>query len=413
MRKILVNAYAVCPGMGSEPGMGWHWCAGLARECELFIITEGEFRDEIEEALKTLPQANRMHFYYNPVSARVRKMCWNQGDWRFYLHYRKWQKKTLEIAREICSKHPVDVLHQLNMIGFREPGYLWKIPGIPYVLGPTNCKFEYPLSYWEGAPFFEVSRIVLKEIVSRFQLRYSRRLSKAMRRASVVVSASSDARALFEKYKGVQSVMINETGAEAICKPREHKSSAVLDLLWVGRFNLYSKLPALAVRALKQAGNPRIRLHFVGPGNDSPFRRLAEDCGVSDACRWYGPVSHAAVMEMMQKMDAFLFTSVVEGTPHVILESFSNGLPVICFDTCGQGDIVNGTTGIKIPLSNPEQSAVDFAAAMNELEKDRDRLRSMSDACYGRLPKLSWDAKFEQMLQIYDEIIGQNHDRDN
>lgn len=31
---------------------------------------------------------------YSPVSEEIRKMCWNQGDWRFYKYYRQWQWKT-------------------------------------------------------------------------------------------------------------------------------------------------------------------------------------------------------------------------------------------------------------------------------------------------------------------------------
>ena len=28
---------------GSEPGMAWNWVNNLAKFCELYIITEGEF----------------------------------------------------------------------------------------------------------------------------------------------------------------------------------------------------------------------------------------------------------------------------------------------------------------------------------------------------------------------------------
>ena len=31
MKKILINAYACCPGMGSEQGMGWNFISGLAK----------------------------------------------------------------------------------------------------------------------------------------------------------------------------------------------------------------------------------------------------------------------------------------------------------------------------------------------------------------------------------------------
>ncbi len=65
--KILVNAYACSPNMGSEPGMAWNWCVHLAKHCELYIITEGEFRDRIDAVVPTLPQGGNMHFFYNPI----------------------------------------------------------------------------------------------------------------------------------------------------------------------------------------------------------------------------------------------------------------------------------------------------------------------------------------------------------
>lgn len=104
MLSILINAYACSPGMGSEPGMAWNWCVNLAKYCELHIITEGEFRERIEAVLPTLTQGKNMHFYYNPVSDEVRKMCWNQGNWRFYKFYRKWQWKTYLMVKDFASK---------------------------------------------------------------------------------------------------------------------------------------------------------------------------------------------------------------------------------------------------------------------------------------------------------------------
>ena len=151
MPFILINAYACSPNMGSEPGMAWNWCINLAKHCELYIITEGEFRDKIEGALPTLPQGKHMHFYYNPVSEEVRKMCWNQGDWRFYKHYKKWQWKTYEMAQEIIVKQHIDIVHQLNMIGFREPGYLWKLDK-PFVWGPIGGLKQFPEAYLKNAP---------------------------------------------------------------------------------------------------------------------------------------------------------------------------------------------------------------------------------------------------------------------
>ena len=51
--SILINAYACSPNMGSEPGMAWNWCINLAKHSELHIITEGEFKEKIETALRS------------------------------------------------------------------------------------------------------------------------------------------------------------------------------------------------------------------------------------------------------------------------------------------------------------------------------------------------------------------------
>ena len=56
MINVLVNAYAVNPYWGSEQGMGWNWVVNIARYCNVYVITEGEFRDNIEEAMMSLSQ---------------------------------------------------------------------------------------------------------------------------------------------------------------------------------------------------------------------------------------------------------------------------------------------------------------------------------------------------------------------
>ena len=94
MINVLINAYAVSPNWGSEPGLGWNWVTNLAKYCNVYVITEGEWKQEIEAAVEKLPQKDNLHFYYNPLPDRIRKMCWNQGDWRFYKYYRQWQEKT-------------------------------------------------------------------------------------------------------------------------------------------------------------------------------------------------------------------------------------------------------------------------------------------------------------------------------
>ena len=56
MINVLINAYAVSPNWGSEPGLGWNWVTNLAKYCNVYVITEGEWKQEIEAAVEKLPQ---------------------------------------------------------------------------------------------------------------------------------------------------------------------------------------------------------------------------------------------------------------------------------------------------------------------------------------------------------------------
>lgn len=408
MLKILINAYACSPGMGSEPGMAWNWVSNLAKFCELYIITEGEFRDKIEEVVPTLEQGKNMHFYYNPVSEEIRKMCWNQGDWRFYKYYREWQWKTYLMAKEICSSEHIDVLHQLNMIGFREPGYLWKLSqenGVPFVWGPVDAKDKFPVAYLDGAGLKTKLFMRLKNFLTGVQLRYSGRVREAARQASVVFSASSNSQRSFQKYMGIESPLLNETGCYVQEHPITDKSQKeIFDVLWVGKMDFRKQL-ALALQTMAAIGDNKFRLHIVGGGDSAFYQQMAEGLGIGDRCVWHGAVSHDEVQKLMQASDVFFFTSVAEGTPHVVLEAIGNNLPVVCFDTCGQGDAVNNKVGRKVALSNPAQSAADFAKLLNDLEHDRTLLKQLSENCKQRQAELSWEEKAKTMVEWYEKIL--------
>lgn len=406
--KIIVNAYACSPNMGSEPGMAWNWCINLAKYCELHIITEEEFRDKIETALPTFPQGKNMHFYYNPVSDKVRKMCWNQGDWRFYKYYKEWQWKTYLIAKDICQKIHIDILHQLNMIGFREPGYLWKIPNIPFVWGPIGGLKQFPIAYLEGCGLKIKLFNRIKNIINIAQIKYDKRVNKAFNRADLLISSIPDSYKAIKKYKGLESIIIPETGCfstqENIIK---NFNDECLHIMWVGKFDFRKQLP-LALHILKATHNPAFHLDIYGSGNEIQVleaQNLAKNLRLEQFVTWHGNQPNNIVIEAMKKAHIFLFTSISEDTSTVVLEAVSNQLPVVCFDTCGMGYVINEKVGQKITLSNPKQSINDFAKVLNELENNRNLLKGMAENCKERQQKLSWDSKALQMMELYKKIL--------
>lgn len=408
--KVLINAYACSPGMGSEPGMAWNWVSNLAKFCELYIITEGEFRDKIEEVVPTLEQGKNMHFYYNPVSDEIRKMCWNQGDWRFYKYYREWQWKTYLMAMDICSKENIDVLHQLNMIGFREPGYLWKLSqenGVPFVWGPIGGLKQFPTAYLKGAGLKMKLFNRLKNFLNVWQLKHDKRVNEAFKTAKVLVSSIPDSYRAIKKNKGLESVVIPETGcflSENI--PTDRFDEKEFHIMWVGKFDFRKQLP-LALRAVAIAGNPNIVLDVYGSGSDEQVgsaKRLVVAMGINGRVIWHGNQPNDVVMNAMRKAQLFFFTSVSEDTSTVVLEAVSNRLPVLCFDACGMAAVIDDKVGRKVALSEPIMSAHEFARLLNELEHDRTLLKQMSVNCKERQKELSWEVKAKTMVEWYEKI---------
>lgn len=411
MLTILINAYACGPNRGSEPGMAWNWCCHLAKHCELHIITEGEFRDDIERVLPTMEFGKNMHFYYLPVDEKIRHMCWNQGDWRFYYYYAQWQNRALAEARRILESTNVDVIHQLNMIGFREPGRLWKIEDIPYIWGPTNAKEAFPTAYLYGAPIKKKCFIFVKNTITKLQLAWSKIVHSAAKRADCVIAASSDSALAIKKYLPAKIIVnINESGCELpqATIPRFHQTE-VFNILWVGRF-IFTKQITIALQAIAKSSLEHVHLHIVGgtEEEEAPFKQYAQELGIVSQCIWHKKIPHSEVQKLMQESDLFFFTSVAEGTPHVVLESIANGLPVLCFDTCGHGDCVDSTVGIKIPLTNPKQSVKEFAEKIDYLYHHREELQRMSEGCRTKQQELSWEKKAEQMVEIYQKAIAQH-----
>lgn len=178
-------------------------------------------------------------------------------------------------------------------------------------------------------------------------------------------------------------------------------------LLWVGKFDFRKQLNIALATMSKLKDKSNIKLIICGSGSDdqiSYYKQMAFNLGIDDNVVWKGNIENSKVKEEMRKSDIFFFTSVSEDTSTVVLEAVSCGLPVLCFDTCGMGYVINESVGQKVPLTNPRQSADDFAEKINYLYNNREYLQKLSDGCKQRQKELSWNNKAKQMVELYNKV---------
>ena len=61
----------------------------------------------------------------------------------------------------------------------------------------------------------------------------------------------------------------------------------------------------------------------------------------------------------------------------MVLEAIQNRLPIVCFDRCGFGPLVDESIGRKVECVTPEKAVADFAYVIRMLHDNRDVLSRM------------------------------------
>jgi len=405
--RVLVSCYACGPYYGSEVGMGWNWIKALSSHCQLTVLTESGFQADIEKEIYQFNDRSKPDFFFIDIGSKGRFLFWKQGDWRFYHYYKAWQLSALNVATELVLKKEFNIVHQLNMIGYREPGFLWQLP-LPFIWGPVGGHAQMRWSYMTLLNPKDRIFYSARNVINSLQMRFSRRVEKAMQSAVTLIAATEiDRKAIMAHHKK-HATVINETGVSVLCPDMatQYTGDGPLKICWCGFFAGRKALP-LALHALKKVVNStNIELHIIGYGpNADKWKREAKRLGLQSVCYWYGKVAHRDVLPIISRCHLLLFTSLQESTSNVVLEALTCGLPVICHDTCGFGNVINEMCGIKIPVRNPRESICLIASSLLRLYTNPNLLRELSIGALNRAKELLWEAKAQQVVDLYRQIM--------
>lgn len=156
--------------------------------------------------------------------------------------------------------------------------------------------------------------------------------------------------------------------------------------------------------AFAKEQNPVLRLWIMGPVDED--KEYAEECfQLVEAMRVKDVIftGRINVREYLGRMDFTILTSISEGQPLTILESYAARKPVIATDVgnCrgliyGEGDNL-GAAGILTHIMNVEE----ITAAIRELAQSSERRKSMGECGYARLKRRY---QLDQMIETYREL---------
>ncbi len=414
-RRVLVSAFATIPDSGSEGGVGWNMATHLATHHDVTVLCfpgyVGDYRAAYERhvAAHGPTPGLTLHYVDAPPLARLlqREGVWNRAT--YYAGYAAWQRAALRVARELHAAEPFNLVHHLNIIGYREPGYLWRL-GVPFVWGPVGGAQMMPRPFFTLLSPRDRAMYGIRNRLNARQMRKHRRCREAARAASHVWAVDAANATMMREYFGVEAERLTESGCVPMDDPptRRYDGKRPLRLIWSGVHEGRKCLPILlhALASLDPAERSRTGLTVLGRGPETAnWKRLAADLGLTDRITWAGFIPRQDALVAMHGADVLVLTSLQEGTPHVVMEALACGLPVFCHDACGMGEAVDDTCGIKVPMTDPATSIAGFAGAIRSVLDDPSRVETLSLGARRRAMRLTWAEKAARVARVYEQVI--------
>jgi glycosyltransferase involved in cell wall biosynthesis len=402
--KVLLSAISCSPDAGSEPAVGWNWLKEVSKKNEVWVMFNSEKLKQIEKGVSKFPYKKNIHLI--PIEFKLPKFipfCLL----RYYVAAELWQRAAYKKAREIIKKVNFDLIHHVTFASWWNCGHLWKLK-IPFLFGPISGGQSTPKEAYGFLNFrgkiSEFLRALNFEILWRIWLRPKRAIKKA---AVVFVGNPETEERIAALRKNKLILKLNEVGSDFIGKYTASKTRNEINLLWSGLITHRKNFGLLLESFAKLPKDLHWNLRVAGSGDLIVYwKKKVKENGMENQIKFLGKINYNLMNKQYKWADIFVFPSLREGTPTVLLESISNGLPVICFNLCGARTLLDKDSTIKIPVKNSKQMVDDFAAAIEKLARDPELREKMSKSCINNAKKHLWSKRGEYMNKIYAQVVG-------
>jgi glycosyltransferase involved in cell wall biosynthesis len=351
-----MSAFSCGPGLGSEPGVGWNVALEAARlGHDVVVLTQTEFKPEIEREIASgkLPDNLKFDIFMPAWLERLRDYGLSRGLPTWQLVSLLWQLCALSHVRRHYGAADFDLVHHVTFAAIRHPTVLTRL-GLPTVMGPLGGGDRAPMALRKSFPWKDWCAELVRDIYN-CAVRIDPITRWAFRDASVILLRTrASLVAVPRRYRHKVHIKAGLGISEIIeAKVVPRSSDEPLRLIYAGNL-LYLKGVHLALRALADARAQGVDavLTVVGSG---PARRdlekLAVELGIAAYITWCGQVPRRDLLQMYQECHAFLFSSLRDASPTVIVEAWASGLPVICLALGGPGEMVDPNCGCVVPVA--------------------------------------------------------------
>jgi glycosyltransferase involved in cell wall biosynthesis len=346
--KLLISAYACAPNRGSDHGVGWNWITQAHRlGHEVWALASPVHRELIETTCAKTPDLRGINWTFpDPRLWRLRPGAEPRWERSYNL---LWQIAALRHARELERNTAFDAVHHLTWAGIRAPTFLGALSA-PLIIGPIGGGETSPPGVRDA---LGVRGRTLERIrdVSNATILLNPLVTPGFRQARVIFVSTPETGSLFTgRLKNKVEVFSQLALSEVPKALKKREFTRPFKFIYAGRL-LYWKAVHIAMRAFAEILKdfPDSRLTIVGSGPEHA-RLQQEACrlGLDEAVDFIGRVPQDELFDLLSNYHIFIFPSLHDSGGLAALEALSRGLPVVCLNLGGPGELVTRSCGLVI-----------------------------------------------------------------
>jgi glycosyltransferase involved in cell wall biosynthesis len=356
--NILLHTYLVSPIRGSEASVAWNYIINISKNNHIYVLcgTSGDFFGDFKDLDDYLDAHILQNVTFLKIYPNKKTILLNYLNkkhifkYSFYFAYKNWEKQVYNYVLAMPYKY--DIIHFLGPIGFREPGYLWKI-NKPYIWGPIGGTVHYKYQAIDNKKYFTISFFKFRDMISDLQLKYSNRVKKALKKADIIIAANSEEKKRLEQQTDKKIDILPENGiSDFECFSQNVKGENYLNLIQIGEISSGKNVKLLLDSLLLMKNKDNIRLKIIGSGKEENYlKNYVKKNNLNSIVEFFGRVNRQTVFSLLKSSDLHILTSLKEAASTVLLEAMSVGIPTLSLNHCGMGDIICEKCGILIDIT--------------------------------------------------------------
>lgn len=402
--KVLMIAYACNPEGSGEHWLGWGWAEVASADFRVHLITTTNARPEVERHAKD----HGIEPHFIPLAPWFRWSSSLFGRFGNWMRKVIWQYKAARLAARLHAQEAFDIVHQTTFHTFRVPFTSTRL-GISSVWGPIAGGEYIPTNYYRY-----IGPLILPETIRRIFNKIWLNLppiQDSLRRVNVIFVSNHITLNFLPPYCRDRCVVVAPNSMrpeDTTIVPRFHAgNSDKFRILYVG-YCLATRGVPLVLHALSRMKIQDYEFNIVGSGPGLKlWKGCASDLDVMDHVNFVGQVPRAEIADYYDKADVLVFPALRDSGGSALIEAMSKGLPVICLDWGGPSEVIDSQCGIKIPVSTPQRTIQDFAAALLLLHDHPElRIRFGMAGRKRAMEFFTWEIKRQLLKSTYHRLLG-------